>query len=56
MSDYAVNWAKFEAPLDGLQWMIAKLNRRPTNWMVVGMAAARVSIHMRGTATALNCH
>lgn len=55
IGDYAENWAKFELPLDALEWAIVKLNRRPTNWIVNGMAATRVTIHMRGVHSAVTC-
>lgn len=56
VGDYAINWAKFELPLDVLEWAIIRLNRRPTNYIVNAMTAARVTVHMRGVHAAVGCH
>lgn len=56
LGDRAELWAKTDLPLDAFMWAVVKLNRRPTNWIVTGMSAARVTIHLRGVAAALSCH
>lgn len=53
--DYAVNWAKVELPMDVLQWALVKLNRRVTNYFVIGVAGTRSIVHMHGMAVAMGC-
>ena len=55
LGDYAVNWAKTELLLDGFQFILVKLNHKPTNWMAVAMSGARVGVHMHGVAAAWGC-
>lgn len=56
VGNYAVNWTKFELPMDVFEFILIKLNRKPTNFIVYGMTSARVTVHMLGVHSAVTCN